>query len=97
VAIANPLDGVWYELWHHERRADRHGASMMNPDYTYWHGTDEVAKHFYSKVVPDIEHLIRQGRSSGDPAKTHENHKPHRDAMGRTLRFRLPDGNCNRR
>jgi hypothetical protein len=69
VEFANPLDWVWYELWHHEGRRARHGASMMGPDYTHWHGTYEVAKHFYSKMIPDIEHLISQGKSSGDAAK----------------------------
>jgi hypothetical protein len=69
VEFANPLAWVWYEIWHHEGRRARHGASMMGPDYTHWHGTYEVAKHFYTKLVPDLEHLIAQGRSSGDPAK----------------------------
>ena len=25
------------EIWHHEGRVARHGASMMAPDYTHWH------------------------------------------------------------
>lgn len=70
VEFSNPLDFVWYEIWHHEGRRARHGASMMGPDYTHWHGTYEVAKHFYSEMVPELEHLISAGRASGDAGKS---------------------------
>ena len=69
VQFTNELDWIWYELWHHEGRRARHGASMMGPDYTHWHGTYEVAKHFYSEMVPELEHLIDKGKASGDAAK----------------------------
>jgi hypothetical protein len=69
VQFSNPLDFTWYEIWHHEGRRARHGASMMGPDYTHWHGTYEVAKHFYSKMVPEIEELVVKGRTSGDEKK----------------------------
>ena len=45
---------VWWELWHHEGRMARHGASMMGPTYTHWHGMYEVAKHFYLKFLPAV-------------------------------------------
>ena len=45
---------VFWELWHHEGRRARHGASMMGPDYTHWHGMYEVAKHFYLKFLPEV-------------------------------------------
>ncbi|MBI5395890.1 MAG: hypothetical protein HZA91_11385 [Verrucomicrobia bacterium] len=45
---------IFYELWHHEGRRARHGASMMGPDYTHWHGMYEVAKHFYMKFLPAV-------------------------------------------
>jgi hypothetical protein len=69
VQFANKLDWTWYELWHHEGRRARHGASMMGPDYTHWHGTYEIAKHFYTKMVPELEELVQKGRASGDAAK----------------------------
>ncbi len=69
VAFSNKLDFIWFELWHHEGRRARHGASMMAPDYTHWHGTYEVAKHFYVKFVPELEHLIEKGMDSGDANK----------------------------
>ncbi len=45
---------VFWELWHHEGRRARHGASMMGPDYTHWHGMYEVAKHYYQEFLPAV-------------------------------------------
>ena len=67
--FANKLDWIWFELWHHEGRRARMAASMMAPDYTHWHGTYDLAKHFYTKMVPELEHLIEGGMVSGDPVK----------------------------
>jgi hypothetical protein len=58
---ASPFDDhiewVWFEIWHHEGRRARHGASMMGPDYTQWHGFYEVAKHFYFEFLPMAREL----------------------------------------
>jgi len=51
------LDWVYYELWHHEGRRARHGASMAGPDYAWWHGMYEVAKHFYTEFLPEVERV----------------------------------------
>ncbi len=67
--FSNKLDFIWFELWHHEGRRARHGASMMGPDYTHWHGTYEIARNFYTEMIPELEELIRQGKSSGDHQK----------------------------
>ena len=45
---------VFWELWHHEGRRARHGASMMGPDYTHWHGMYEVSKHYYTEFLPEV-------------------------------------------
>jgi hydroxylamine dehydrogenase len=45
---------TYWELWHHEGRRARHGASMMGPDYTHWHGMYEVSKHYYTKFLPEV-------------------------------------------
>jgi hypothetical protein len=66
VQFSNPIDFTWFEIWHHEGRRARHGASMMGPDYTHWHGTYEVAKHFYSEYIPELEALIEEGMASGE-------------------------------
>jgi hypothetical protein len=67
IAFGNELDFIWFELWHHEGRRARHGASMMGPDYTHWHGTYEIAKHWYTEFIPELERLIAEGLASGSP------------------------------
>jgi len=69
VKFSNPIDFTWFEIWHHEGRRARHGASMMGPDYTHWHGTYDLAKHFYSKFLPELDELVEKGRASGDADK----------------------------
>jgi hypothetical protein len=69
VSFGNKLDFTWYEIWHHEGRRARHGASMMGPDYTHWHGTYEVAKHFYSDYIPELQELVEKGLTAADPAR----------------------------
>ena len=69
VKFSNKIDFTWFELWHHEGRRARHGAAMMGPDYTHWHGTYEVAKHFYAKYIPELEELVEKGLASGDADK----------------------------
>ncbi|MFZ4576353.1 MAG: multiheme c-type cytochrome [Phycisphaerales bacterium] len=69
VQFSNELDYTWYELWHHEGRRARHGASMMAPDYAHWHGTYEVSKRFYTEMVPQLQHLIDANLASADAKK----------------------------
>ncbi len=52
------IEWTYWELWHHEGRRARHGAAMMGPDYTQWHGFYEVAKKFYSEFLPEAERLL---------------------------------------
>ncbi len=59
-SFSNDWEWTWWEIWHHEGRRARHGAAMMGPDYTWWHGIYEVAQHFYFKFIPEL-------RAYGDP------------------------------
>jgi hydroxylamine dehydrogenase len=52
------IEWTWWELWHHEGRVARHGAAMMGPDYAWWHGIYEVAKHTYTKFIPELKDLV---------------------------------------
>jgi hypothetical protein len=52
IKMNEDLDYIYFEVWHHEGRRARMGASMMAPDYTQWHGFYEITKHFYSKFLP---------------------------------------------
>ncbi len=69
VKFSNKIDWTWFELWHHEGRRARHGASMMGPDYTHWHGTYDLAKHFYTKFLPELEELVEKNIGSSDAKK----------------------------
>lgn len=69
VEFGNKLDFIWYEIWHHQGRRARHGASMMGPDFTHWHGTYEVAKHFYCEYIPELQDLAEKNLQSQDPRK----------------------------
>lgn len=53
-----PLEYTFFELWHHEGRRARHGAAMMGPDFVQWHGMYEVAKNFYTRLIPEAEKLL---------------------------------------
>jgi hydroxylamine dehydrogenase len=53
-AFGNKLEWTYWELWHHEGRRARHGAVMMGPDYTWWHGIYDVAKNFYFEFLPEV-------------------------------------------
>jgi hydroxylamine dehydrogenase len=63
--FANRIDWVWYEIWHHQGRRARHGASMQGPDYTHWHGLFEVAKVFYTEFLPEAQELVDKGLQAG--------------------------------
>jgi hypothetical protein len=59
------IEWTWFYLWHHEGRRARHGASMMAPDYTHWHGMYEVAERFYMELLPQARELIAEGAAHG--------------------------------
>jgi hydroxylamine dehydrogenase len=66
------IEWTYFQLWHHEGRRARHGASMSGPDYAWWHGLYEVANNFYNDFLPEAEHL-RPGIS--DPILESEHHR----------------------
>ncbi len=67
--FSNKIDFIWFELWHHEGRRARHGASMMGPDYTHWHGTYEIARNFYSEYIPELRELADHNMHSDNGEK----------------------------
>ncbi len=54
------LGWQWWEMWHHEGRRARHGASKMAPDYTHWHGLYDVAENFYHEFLPELMRLAAE-------------------------------------
>jgi hydroxylamine dehydrogenase len=59
------IEWSWFYLWHHEGRRARHGAAMMAPDYTHWHGMFEVAERFYMAVIPQAREMAAHAITSG--------------------------------
>lgn len=66
VRFDETVEWTWWEIWHHEGRVARHGASMMAPDYTHWHGLYEVGKHWYTKFIPELKEIVERNMRSGD-------------------------------
>ncbi len=64
-----PIEWEWFLLWHHEGRRARHGAAMMAPDYTHWHGMYEVADRFYQKLVPEAREIADAAEAAGKKAE----------------------------
>ena len=54
------IEWTWWEIWHHEGRRARHGASMSGPDYTWWHGMYEVAKNTYFEWIPELKEVVHK-------------------------------------
>ena len=63
VNFDDEIEFTYFLLWHHEGRRARHGAAMMGPDYTQWHGMFEVAHRFYHEFVPQLEEVIDQNKA----------------------------------
>ena len=63
------IEWTWFYLWHHEGRRARHGASMMAPDYTHWHGMFEVAERFYMELVPQAREVLAEAQRDGHGAQ----------------------------
>ena len=49
------IEWTFFELWQHQGRRARHGAAMMGPDFVQWHGFYDLAKHFYTKFLPQAK------------------------------------------
>lgn len=73
--FSEKIDFIWFELWHHEGRRARHGASMMGPDITHWHGTYEIARNFYTEMIPELYELVERGERSKEKAQQEAAHK----------------------
>ena len=40
-----PLDYLYFDLWHYYGRTAKHGAFMGGQDFTQWHGNYPLLKH----------------------------------------------------
>jgi hypothetical protein len=69
IEFDDELEFSYFHLWHHEGRRARHGAAMMGPDYTQWHGNYEVAHRFYMEFVPQLREVLHKAARSGNATK----------------------------
>jgi hypothetical protein len=57
-----PLDYVYFELWHHWGRTAKFGTWMQGPDYVQWHGAYEVLSD-----LAELEELVGAKLEQGEP------------------------------
>ncbi len=60
VPMNEEIEYVFFELWHHEGRRARHGASMMGPDFVQWHGFYELSRNLYTHFLPLAKELAEK-------------------------------------
>ena len=48
-----PIDFVFFDLWHHWGRTTKFGAWMQGADYSQWHGAYEVLKE-----LAELQHMV---------------------------------------
>ena len=59
-----PIDFVYFELWHHWGRTAKFGTWMQGADYTQWHGAYEVLSD-----LAELKQMIAEKLSQAQPAK----------------------------
>jgi hypothetical protein len=50
-----PIDFVFFDLWHHWGRTAKFGAWMQGPDYTQWHGAYELLAD-----MAELKEMVRE-------------------------------------
>jgi len=50
-----PIDFVYFDLWHHWGRTAKFGAWMQGPDYTQWHGAYELLAD-----MAELKEIVRE-------------------------------------
>jgi hypothetical protein len=48
-----PIDFVFFDLWHHWGRTTKFGSWMLGPDYAQWHGAYEVLRE-----LAELQHMV---------------------------------------
>ena len=65
---------------------------MQGPDYTWWHGIYEVAKHFYGKFIPELKEAAGEEMAKQLLEKyvySQDGHLWHRDGFSPEVRERI--------
>ncbi|MES9949139.1 MAG: multiheme c-type cytochrome [Candidatus Thiodiazotropha sp.] len=59
-----PIEFIYWELWHDEGARARHGASMASANHTWWEGMYLVGRNFYSRFLPQLERIAGEEKAS---------------------------------
>jgi hypothetical protein len=62
-AFDEPLEFIYWRLWHDEGTKARHGAAMMSPNLTWWEGMRLVGQNFYTEFLPAVRELAGKERA----------------------------------
>ena len=63
------LDIVYWEIVNESGRNARNGSAMMNPEYAWGLGMEQVAKRFEEEFIPEVEKLM--GRKTNSFLRKH--------------------------
>lgn len=64
-----PIDYVYFNLWHHWGRTAKFGAWMQGPDYVQWHGAYEVLHERAELIKLTNEKLEAAGLETIEPGR----------------------------
>ena len=58
-----PLEFIYWRLWHDEGTQARHGAAMMSPNLAWWKGMHLVSQNFYGEFLPQVRQLAGEQKA----------------------------------
>ncbi|MEW8505118.1 MAG: multiheme c-type cytochrome [Candidatus Thiodiazotropha sp.] len=73
-----PIEFIYWELWHDEGARARHGASMASANHTWWEGMYLVGRNFYSRFLPQVEQIAGSEKAASliqTYVKSNEHHQ----------------------
>ncbi|PLY15429.1 MAG: hypothetical protein C0631_07350 [Sedimenticola sp.] len=56
-----PIEFIYWDLWHEHGAAARHGAAMASPDHSAFAGMYAVARSFYGEFLPQVRAVAGVG------------------------------------
>jgi hydroxylamine dehydrogenase len=68
------LDIIYWNLLDKDGRKARYGAAMMNPDYVWGKGMEELTVRFHSEFLPEARRLM--GRKADEILRKHDYDEP---------------------
>src|SRR3954449_11080222 len=61
--FSNPIDFIYFDLWHYDGRTSKHGAFMGGADFVQWHGNYPMLARTVELRAQADELRRRHGRS----------------------------------